>query len=225
MLAPAPATEEHIEIIRGAVGTIYFNAKRCIHSRHCVLEEPEAFEANRQGDWIFPDKATAERLNRVAHDCVSGAIRFERHDGGENETAPLVNVIHMRENGPLAFNAAVTLPGVAEQELRVTLCRCGQSKNKPFCDQSHIAAGFDASGEALTRPSAPLESRAGPLLVTPLRNGPLDVRGAAELCTGTGRTVDRTMSVRLCRCGNSKDKPFCDGSHRAAEFKAEGCGA
>jgi len=62
-------------------------------------------------------------------------------------------------------------------------------------------------------------------VVTPLRNGPLDVRGAAELCTGTGRTVDRTLAVRLCRCGQSNDKPFCDGSHRAAEFKADGRGA
>jgi len=225
---PAPTHDEHVEIARGDNGTIYFNAKRCVHSRHCVLEEPEVFQANRKGEWIFPDKATVERLSRVAHNCVSGAIRFERRDGGENEVAPAVNQIQMRENGPLAVNAAITLvaaDGAATNELRVTLCRCGQSKNMPFCDQSHIASGFVASGEALTRPSPDLEWRAGPLVVTPLRNGPLDVRGAAEVCTGTGRTVDRTLAVRLCRCGQSNDKPFCDGSHRAAEFKADGCGA
>lgn len=225
---PAPTHDEHIEIARGDNGTIYFNAQRCVHSRHCVLEEPEVFQANRKGEWIFPDKATVERLSRVAHNCVSGAIRFERRDGGENETAPAVNQIQMRENGPLAANAALTLvaaDGAATNELRVTLCRCGQSKNMPFCDQSHIASGFVASGEALTRPSPDLEWRAGPLVVTPLRNGPLDIRGSAELCTGTGRTVDRTLAVRLCRCGQSNDKPFCDGSHRAAEFKADGRGA
>jgi CDGSH-type Zn-finger protein/uncharacterized Fe-S cluster protein YjdI len=224
----APTHDEHTEVARGENGTIYFNASRCIHSRHCVLEEPEVFQANREGEWIFPDKATPERLSRVAHNCVSGAIRFERRDGGANEAAPPVNVIQMRENGPLAVNAELTLvaaDGATNNELRVTLCRCGQSKNKPFCDQSHIAAGFDASGEAPTRPSPDLESRAGPLVVTPLRNGPLDVRGAAELCTGTGRTVDRTLAVRLCRCGQSNDKPFCDGTHRPAEFKADGRGA
>lgn len=225
---PSRTYDEDVEIARGDVGTIYFNAKRCVHSRHCVLEEPEVFQANREGEWIYPDRATAERLNRVAHNCVSGAIRFERRDGGENERAPLVNLIRMRENGPLAFNAAVavvTASGATDHELRVTLCRCGASKNKPFCDQSHIATGFDASGEAPTRPSQALEHRAGPLVVTPLRNGPLDVRGAAELCTGTGRTIDRTFAVRLCRCGQSNDKPFCDGSHRAAAFEADGCGA
>lgn len=223
-----PANDGHTEIARGDNGTIYFNAQRCIHSRHCVLGEPEVFQANREGEWIFPDKATPERLARVAQNCVSGAIRYERRDGAENEAAPAVNVIRMRENGPLSLNAALTLvaaDGTASKELRVTLCRCGQSKNKPFCDQSHIAAGFGASGEALTRPSPELEWRAGPLVVTPLRNGPLDVRGAAELCTGTARTVDRTLAVRLCRCGQSEDKPFCDGSHRAADFAADGRGA
>jgi len=225
---PLPVTagpDETTEIARGEHGTIYFTAKRCIHSRHCVLEEPDVFAANREGEWIFPDQATPERVARVARNCVSGAIRFERRDGGPQETAPLVNLVHLREHGPLALNAAVTLgaPGGGSTDtLRVTLCRCGQSNNKPFCDQSHIAANFAASGEAPTRPSPELEWRAGPLQVTPLKNGPLDLRGAAEICTGTGRTIDRTMGVRLCRCGQSGDKPFCDGSHRAAQFTALG---
>jgi CDGSH-type Zn-finger protein/uncharacterized Fe-S cluster protein YjdI len=224
----APQMDDGIEVARGETGTIYFQARRCIHSRHCVLEEPEVFQANQEGEWIFPDKATPERLLRVAQHCVSGAIRYERHDGGNNETAPLVNLIRVRENGPLALNAAVTMmsaDGAASAELRVALCRCGQSKNKPFCDQSHVAAGFHASGEPLTRPSPELDHRAGPLVVTPLLNGPLDIRGAAEVCTGTGRTIDRTMGVRMCRCGQSNDKPFCDGSHRAAGFAAAGSGA
>lgn len=215
------------EVVRGSTGTIWFDARRCVHSRHCVLEEPEVFKANQEGDWIFPDMATPERLGRVARRCVSGAIRYARHDGLDPETAPPVNLVRMRENGPLALNAAIRIiapDGVADEELRATLCRCGQSKNKPFCDQSHIAAGFTASGEAVTRLSPQLEQRDGALDVTPLRDGPLDVRGAAEIITGTGRTIDRTFGVRLCRCGHSRDKPFCDGSHRAAGFRAEGCG-
>ncbi|WP_145647736.1 ferritin-like domain-containing protein [Pseudoduganella lurida] len=227
-MQPAAEDDDKIEVAHGENGTIYFHGRRCVHSRHCVLEEPDVFLANQEGEWIFPDKATPERLMRVARNCVSGAIRFERRDGRENETAPPVNLVRMRENGPLSANADVKLmlaDGAEENPLRVALCRCGQSKNKPFCDQSHIAAGFTASGEAPTRPSPVLEERAGPMVVTPLRNGPLDVRGAAEIITGTGRTVDRTLSVRLCRCGQSKDKPFCDGSHRAAGFAADGRGA
>jgi CDGSH-type Zn-finger protein/uncharacterized Fe-S cluster protein YjdI len=216
-----------IEVARGAMGTIYFEARRCVHSRHCVLGEPEVFVANQPGEWIFPDRATPERIAFVAQNCVSGAIRYERHDGVPNEAAPRVNLVHVRENGPLAFHAALTLvapDGTASRSLRATLCRCGQSNNKPYCDLSHIAAGFDASGEAVTRPSPILEQRDGPLVVTPLRDGPLDLRGPAEVVTGTGRTIDRTVSVRLCRCGHSNDKPFCDGRHREAGFCADGCG-
>lgn len=216
-----------IEVARGATGTIYFEARRCVHSRHCVLGEPEVFAANREGEWIFPDRATPERIAFVAQNCVSGAIRYERSDGAPNEAAPRVNLVHVREHGPLAFHAALTLvapDGTTTSALRATLCRCGQSKNKPYCDQSHIAAGFEASGEAVTRPSTMPEHREGPLEVTPLRDGPLDVRGSAEIVTGTGRTIDRTLSVRLCRCGQSNDKPFCDGSHREAGFLADGRG-
>lgn len=224
---PSLDPQAQIEVVKGKTGTLYFDPSRCVHSRHCVLEEPAVFKANQEGSWIFPDNATPERLARVARNCVSGAIRYERRDGVDNESAPPVNLVHMRQNGPLALNAAIRIvsaDGAASDELRVALCRCGQSKNKPFCDQSHLAAGFTASGEALTRPFPDLEQRDGTLVVTPLHNGPLDIRGAAEICTGTGRTVDRTLAVRLCRCGNSMDKPFCDGSHRAAGFLANGTG-
>ena len=49
----------------------------------------------------------------------------------------------MRENGPLAFNAPLTIAG-APAGLRATLCRCGASQRKPFCDGSHRKAGFRA---------------------------------------------------------------------------------
>lgn len=223
---PGPITHE-IETIRGTTGTIYFDARRCVHSRHCVLGEPGVFVANQEGEWIFPDKATPERLAFVAQNCVSGAIRFERNETLPSEDAPRVNLVRMRECGPLAFHGSLRIvspSGVSSEELRATLCRCGQSKSKPYCDQSHIEAGFRASGEAVTRLSQELNERDGPLEVTPLKDGPLDIRGPAEICTGTGRTVDRTVSVRLCRCGKSDDKPFCDGSHRAACFRADGHG-
>lgn len=173
--------------------------------------------ANQPGEWIFLDRATPERIAFVAQNCVSGAIRYERKDGMPNEAAPRVNLVHVRENGPLAFHAALTVvapDGSTSKTLRATLCRCGQSKNKPYCDLSHIAAGFEASGEAVTRPS--------PLLAQ--RDGPLDLRGPAEVVTGTGRTIDRTVFVRLCRCGHSNDKPFCDGRHRVVGFCAGGSG-
>jgi len=48
------------------------------------------------------------------------------------------------------------------------------------------------------------------------------VEGNREICTGAGRTVARITEARLCRCGQSRNKPFCDLSHVAAQFEADG---
>src|SRR5581483_11366002 len=105
--------------------------------------------------------------------------------------------------------------------VRATLCRCGKSQNKPFCDNTHKTCGFAATGEPATVDSDPLEERGGTLAVTPLPDGPLQVVGSLEICSGTGRTVNRVQNARLCRCGGSASKPFCDGTHARIGFKSE----
>jgi CDGSH-type Zn-finger protein/uncharacterized Fe-S cluster protein YjdI len=219
--ASAAPAESKIEIAKGRDVTIVFDGKRCIHSRHCVLDAPTVFKANTPGEWIHPDAVSAEAVVHVAHNCPSGAIRYERHDGGPVETAPQVNQLRIRENGPYAVHASLTLAG-REDGYRATLCRCGQSNNKPWCDGSHVGAGFVASGEPKSGNIDPLAVRNGPLAVTPLKNGPLQVQGNLEICAGTGRTVARITEAKLCRCGQSKNKPFCDLSHLAAGFVADG---
>jgi CDGSH-type Zn-finger protein/uncharacterized Fe-S cluster protein YjdI len=216
-VAPSPA----VEVVRGKQLTVLFEGKRCVHSRHCVLDAPTVFKANTPGEWIFPDTVSAEALVEVAHKCPSGAIRYERSDGGPAERPPAVNTLFVRENGPYAVRAALDVAGDASR-FRATLCRCGQSKNKPYCDGSHVAAAFRASGEPETTAPDPLAVRDGALVVTPLRDGPLRVEGNLEICAGTGRTVARVTQARLCRCGHSKTKPFCDLSHLAANFEADG---
>jgi CDGSH-type Zn-finger protein len=63
--------------------------------------------------------------------------------------------------------------------------------------------------------------RGGELTVTPFPNGPLGVKGPLEICSGTGRTVRRIERAALCRCGQSSEKPFCDGTHAKVGFKTE----
>jgi CDGSH-type Zn-finger protein len=58
------------------------------------------------------------------------------------------------------------------------------------------------------------------LSVEPETNGPLAVTGNLELCCGTGRTINRVTSTRLCRCGGSANKPYCDNTHRANGFRS-----
>jgi CDGSH-type Zn-finger protein len=127
--------------------------------------------------------------------------------------------VRVWENGPLAFHAELD---VADEtaSFRATLCRCGHSKLKPYCDHSHVEAGFTATGEPASKPSEPLARRDGPLKVTPRENGPLVVEGSLEICSASGRTISRETRTVLCRCGGSANKPFCDGTHKKIGFIA-----
>ncbi|HEX6834817.1 MAG TPA: ferritin-like domain-containing protein [Rudaea sp.] len=223
-LTPAPAppstTTDGIERVEGKDITIVYEGKRCIHARFCVTGAPTVFLANVKGPWIHPDTMDVERLADIAHACPSGAIRYERRDGRPNESAPPVNLVGVREAGPYAFRGELQLNG-APAGFRATLCRCGASKNKPFCDGSHHDVKFDATGEPPTgNATEMLPVRNGPLQVDPQPNGPLSVRGNLEIVSGTGRMVARVASARLCRCGGSQNKPFCDGTHAKIGFVA-----
>jgi CDGSH-type Zn-finger protein/uncharacterized Fe-S cluster protein YjdI len=217
---PVPVVQEGVEEIDGAALTLIYEGKRCIHSRYCVTWGPKVFLANVQGPWIHPDAMDAERLMEIAHVCPSGAIRYRRKDGGLEEQAPPVNLISIREGGPYAVRADIRLNG-QKAHLRATLCRCGASKNKPLCDGSHHDIGFSASGEPATGQTDMLAVRNGPLAIDPQIDGPLQVRGNLEITSGTGRVVARVVQARLCRCGGSQTKPFCDGTHVKIGFRSE----
>ena len=217
--APIPTIQNGVEQIEATALTLHFDAKRCIHARHCVLGQPQVFKANVEGPWIDPDAASTEAMVTVAHMCPSGAIQYTRKDGGDEEARPPVNLVQLRENGPLGFRGELTLNG-GDIGRRATLCRCGASMNKPFCDGSHNTITFEASGEPATRVSEPLTVRHGAVDIRPEPNGPLSVRGNIEICAGTGRTIDRVTRARLCRCGHSAAKPFCDNSHERVGFVA-----
>ncbi len=208
-----------VEEVRGRQVVIRFDGGRCIHSRNCVLGRPDVFVPNVEGEWIHPDRATPDEVAHLALVCPSGAITYERLDGGPQEAPPKVNTVHVRENGPLALHAP---HAVADQPpaLRATLCRCGASQNKPWCDGSHTGIGFQATGEPATKQSQPLASRDGPVTITPTVDGPLKLEGPIELVSGTGRTINRITETWLCRCGASGNKPYCDGSHRRIGFKS-----
>jgi CDGSH-type Zn-finger protein/uncharacterized Fe-S cluster protein YjdI len=217
--APAAQVADGVERVSGERLELSFEAKRCIHSRLCVTWAPQVFLANVKGSWIHPDAMPVERLVEVAHACPSGAIRYRRLDGQPGESAPPVNLATVREAGPYAFRAQLVIDGVPAG-FRATLCRCGASKNKPYCDGSHHEIGFGASGEPPSGKTDMLPVRDGALRIDPQTNGPLRVRGNLEIVSGTGRVVARVESANLCRCGGSANKPFCDGTHARIGFRS-----
>lgn len=233
--APAPAASvakntEHpttesttidgIEVVKGEKLDLIYEGKRCIHARFCVTGAPTVFLANVKGPWIHPDTVPVEHLVEIAHACTSGAIRYKRTDGAADEAAPPVNLAGVREGGPYAFRGALQIDG-EPSGFRATLCRCGASKNKPFCDSSHHEINFTASGEPATGSETNmLPVRDGVLAIDPEPNGPLAIRGNLEIISGTGRMVARVTTARLCRCGGSATKPFCDGTHARIGFSS-----
>jgi hypothetical protein len=86
-----------------------------------------------------------DRIIATIGKCPSGALGYaiDSVEADAPERAPTVTVT---DNGPYAITGGVELMGVkfgesASRE-HYTLCRCGSSKNKPFCDGSHWGAGF-----------------------------------------------------------------------------------
>jgi CDGSH-type Zn-finger protein len=59
--------------------------------------------------------------------------------------------------------------------------------------------------------------------ITAYENGPLLVRGPFDLVDEHGQDIERNRkTIALCRCGRSRIKPFCDGTHKRIGFKAPG---
>ena len=217
LVAPIPTVVDGVEHIEGRDMTLIYEGKKCIHSRFCVTGAPDVFLANVVGPWIHPDAMPVDALVEIAHVCPSGAIAYRRKDGKPDEIAPPVNLLTIREAGPYALRGELSIAGKSGM-FRATLCRCGASKNKPYCDGSHHEVNFSASGEPPTGAAEMPAVRNGPVSVEPHIDGPLQIRGNLEIISGTGRVVARVQQTRLCRCGGSANKPFCDGTHARIGF-------
>lgn len=203
---------------------VSYDARRCIHAAECVRGLPGVFDTARR-PWILPTGGSPDAIATVVARCPSGALHYARRDGNAAETPDNPPTIAPRPDGPLYVRGAVQLRSadgkVIAEDVRLALCRCGRSENKPFCDASHRASGFKDSGE-VGDAAAPLEieSSDGALSITATLNGPLLLEGGFVLkgAGETGRYVD--TQTELCRCGGSRSKPFCDGTHEEIGFRS-----
>ena len=133
------------------------------------------------------------------------------------------NRITVCENGPLLCNGDVEV--VAEDGYvfgkydECALCRCGQTKNRPFCDGSHKEAGFENDGVITGIVSDELEETQGPLKITVRKNAMLVAAGPMTIICADGSCAAERSKAALCRCGHSRNKPFCDGSHKEVGFE------
>ena len=127
--------------------TVSFDARKCIHAAECANGLPEVFNP-KERPWVNTEGAEIERITEVIERCPSGALKYERHDGFENEEPVKKPEVTVIPDGPLYVKGEIELVDnngeVTGRENRAALCRCGYSRNKPFCDNSHIKEKFSA---------------------------------------------------------------------------------
>ena len=207
----------------GKNATVTWHGRLCIHIGECGRAKGDLFVGGRK-PWCQPDLVDDEEVREVVLRCPTGALSYEYADGSKAEEAPVVNTIQVAYNGPLFVSGELDIeaaPGDAPGlKFRAALCRCGKSKIKPFCDNSHESEGFQDYG-AVGDSASGLEESGGPLQIRPAKDGPLLVKGNVTIVGGAGRTSWQGRQIALCRCGASNNKPFCDGQHKKTGFKSE----
>ncbi len=215
---------DKVHEFEGEHARVTWDAKRCIHAAECVHGLPMVFEPGRR-PWIIVGRVRGDVIAEVVMRCPTGALHFERKDGGAPEPVPAENTVRVSPSGPLHVRGDVEVLGPDGAPLlrdtRVGLCRCGGSQNMPFCDNAHLSRRFHDPGEVFEGgvhedAEAPAT---GALRVVVEAGGPLRVTGPLTVVSADGRVKLAGNRVALCRCGHSRNKPFCDGSHETAGFE------
>ena len=151
----APPSENAANLVTAGVTREYANerirvqwfASRCIHSAECIRAAPKAFDPRRR-PWIDISAQDADTIERAVLRCPTGALQVERLDGVSTETLPYPVQIRAGKNGPYYVRGEVELLDdegrVIRRDTRMALCRCGQSKHLPMCDNTHRTIRFRA---------------------------------------------------------------------------------
>lgn len=212
-------SDNPIQTFSGSEIDVHFDSRLCMHVGECVRATGALFESGRT-PWCEPDQLRREEVRAIVERCPSGALTYTDKNGAP-EPVPAENCIAVAPDGPLYATGELVIEGAPEDmpgiRTRAALCRCGASNNKPFCDDSHRAAGF-RDGGAVGDPGPGLSARGGPLELKPVASGPLLAKGYFAIRAGTGRLAWQGEKAGLCRCGASQNKPFCDGAHRGIGF-------
>ncbi len=128
--------------------TVVWKPARCIHSTKCFNGLPAVFDPTKR-PWIDTEGSDTEHIISQVSQCPSTALSYYKNSDGEqkeDDKIEVETVVEAKPNGPLFVYGNITVKkpdGQVEKRTEVTaFCRCGNSNNKPFCDGSHIKAGF-----------------------------------------------------------------------------------
>lgn len=129
---------------RGRNITIHDNRALCAHAGHCTDGLTQVFRSGGE-PWIDPNGAVTDAVIATIRTCPSGALSYSVNgvEQRDQERAPAITIT---KDGPYAVVGGVALNdqpwGQGASSEHYTLCRCGGSKNKPFCDGTHWSIEF-----------------------------------------------------------------------------------
>ena len=129
----------------GASISVHDNRGLCAHAGRCTDGNPLVFRLRKE-PFVDPNADSAEAIVGVIRQCPSGALSYSI-DGKEHREHGGDAFIGFVPNGPYVIRGGAELEGAELLEGgttdHFTLCRCGKSKNKPFCNGAHWDVKFD----------------------------------------------------------------------------------
>jgi len=199
--------EEILQEYPGREITVYFNRSICSGAANCVQGLPSVFKSGDGSHWIYPDNGTVEEIVDRVHACPSGALAYSLGEEvivGE-ATEEKITIV---KDGPYNVEAVVLTDNPNSTNCshsKYALCRCGFSRNKPFCDYAHAENSWkEGDGAPATAEAAPAQAPGdGPVIAD---NKPAMVN------------LTKGEEKYFCTCGRSAGQPFCDGSHAGTTF-------
>ncbi len=156
--SPAPAEikpQKTVKEYRNNDIIVYWYPQDCSHAGKCWGELPSVFDMDKR-PWVNISGSSAEEIIKTIDKCPSRALQYSLPEGSAVDPA-LANgpgskdykidpskagKIRVIRDGPLLIEGPNQIIGTDKQIVgegdRFVLCRCGKTKNEPFCDGSHI---------------------------------------------------------------------------------------
>lgn len=125
--------------------TVTWEPEKCIHSAICIQGLPQVFDVNKR-PWISIEQSDSARIIEQIEACPSGALGYSRKEEIETRQSetPSILSIKILPNGPILIEGGLQIEfdqDVTHRSGKTSLCRCGSSRKKPYCDGSHRALG------------------------------------------------------------------------------------
>ncbi|MEI7501311.1 MAG: (4Fe-4S)-binding protein, partial [Bacteroidota bacterium] len=133
--------------------TVFWQPELCIHSANCLIGLPEVFNSKKK-PWINVHASNSKEIMKTIDTCPSRALLYlkspkfitSKPRSTSKKKAKFARV-QILKNGPALITGNFIVRDIRKKKIKIenevaAICRCGGSKNKPFCDGSHLIIGF-----------------------------------------------------------------------------------